>query len=189
MAAPALVEGAEVAGGYAIPSSVRYHPGHTWLLRERKNVNRVGVDALAAAFAAGVDKIELPKAGTWVRQGQKVITFHRHGEKVEIVSPVEGEVVDINPKVLENKGLLREDPYGEGWLLTVFSPDDESPARNLLPVNLVASWMRDAADRLFQFQPQLAGATAADGGEPAREGLETLSPKTWSEAGRELFLG
>jgi glycine cleavage system H protein len=178
----------EVAGGYAIPGHLRYHPGHTWLERERKNVNRVGMDSFAAAFSAGVDKIELPKAGQWVRQGQKVVTLHRNGEKVEIVSPVEGEVVEINAKIAEKPSLLREDPYGEGWLMTVFAPDDESPARNLLPTSLVASWMRETADRFFAMQPQLAGATAADGGEPVKEPALALDAKTWSEAGREFFL-
>jgi glycine cleavage system H protein len=179
---------AEVAGGYAIPSHLRYHPGHTWLARERKNVNRVGVDSFAAAFTAGVEKIELPKAGQWVRQGQKVVTLHRNGEKVEIVSPVEGEVVEVNARIAENASLLRQDPYGEGWLMTVFAPDDESPSRNLLPTNLVANWMREAADRLFAMQPQLAGATAADGGEPVQEPALALDAKTWSAAGREFFL-
>lgn len=178
----------EVAGGYAIPSHLRYHPGHTWLERERKNVNRVGMDAFAAAFAAGVEKIELPKAGQWVRQGQKVVTLHRNGEKVEIVSPVEGEVVEINTKVIESPALLGQDPYGEGWLMTVFAPDDESPARNLLPTKLVASWMRETADRFFAMQPQLAGATAADGGEPVKNAALALDAKAWAEAGREFFL-
>ena len=179
---------AEVAGGYAIPSHLRYHPGHTWLARERKNVNRVGVDSFAAAFTAGVEKIDLPKAGQWVRQGQKVVTLHRNGEKVEIVSPVEGEVVEVNARIAEDASLLRQDPYGEGWLMTVFAPDDESPSRNLLPTNLVANWMREAADRLFAMQPQLAGATAADGGEPVQEPALALDAKTWSAAGREFFL-
>ncbi len=184
---PAIAD-AEVAGGYAIPGHLRYHPGHTWLARERKIVNRVGVDSFAAAFTAGVEKIDLPKAGQWVRQGQKVVTLHRNGEKVEIVSPVEGEVVEVNARIAEDASLLRQDPYGEGWLMTVFAPDDESPTRNLLPTNLVANWMREAADRLFAMQPQLAGATAADGGEPVQEPALALDAKTWSQAGREFFL-
>jgi glycine cleavage system H protein len=179
----------DVAGGFAIPSHLRYHPGHTWLSRERKNVNRVGVDAFAAAFTAGVEKIELPKAGQWVRQGQKVATLYRNGEKVDIVSPVEGEVVEVNARIAEDPTIVRQDPYGEGWMMTVFAPDDESPSRNLLPTNLVASWMREAADRFFALQPQLAGATAADGGEPVKEPALALDAKTWSQAGREFFLG
>lgn len=178
----------EVVGGFAVPSNVRYHPGHTWVQRERKNVNRVGADAFAAAFAGPVDRIELPKPGQWVRQGQKVASFIRNGEKIELVSPVEGEVVEINSALLTNPTLLREEPYGKGWMMNVFSPDEDSPARNLLPVNLVRSWMQEAADRLFALQPQLAGATAADGGEPVADPAAALDAKTWKKAAEEFFL-
>lgn len=178
----------EVVGGFAVPSNVRYHPGHTWVQRERKNVNRVGADAFAAAFAGPVDRIELPKPGQWVRQGQKVASFIRNGEKIELVSPVEGEVVEINSALLTNPSLLREEPYGKGWMMNVFSPDEDSPARNLLPVNLVRSWMQEAADRLFALQPQLAGATAADGGEPVADPAMALDAKTWKKAAEEFFL-
>jgi glycine cleavage system H protein len=178
----------EVVGGFAVPSNVRYHPGHTWVQRERKNVNRVGADAFAAAFAGPVDRIELPKPGQWVRQGQKVASFIRNGEKIELVSPVEGEVVEINSALLTNPTLLREEPYGKGWMMNVFSPDEDSPTRNLLPVNLVRSWMQEAADRFFALQPRLAGATAADGGEPVADPAAALDAKTWKKAAEEFFL-
>lgn len=178
----------EVVGGFAVPASVRYHPGHTWVQHERKNVNRVGADAFAAAFAGTVDRIELPKPGQWVRQGQKVVSFFRNGEKIEMVSPVEGEVVEINTALLTNPTLLREEPYGKGWLMNVFSPDEDSPARNLLPASLVPVWMREAADRLFALQPQLAGVTAADGGQPVTDPAATLDAETWKRAAREFFL-
>lgn len=178
----------EIIGGFATPSNVRYHPGHTWVQRERKNVNRVGADAFAAAFAGAIDRIELPKPGQWVRQGQKAVSFFRNGEKIEMVSPVEGEVVEINTALLSNAALLREDPYGHGWLMNVFSPDEDGPNRNLLPTNLVPAWMREAADRLFALQPQLAGATAADGGVPVADVAAALDAETWKKASEEFFL-
>lgn len=182
------VEVEEVVGGFAVPSHVRYHPGHTWVSRERKNVNRVGADSFAAAFAGPVERVELPKPGVWVRQGQKVVSLFRGGEKIEMVSPVEGEVVEINTQILSNPSLLREDPYGKGWLMTVFAPDEEGPSRNLLPANLVGSWMREAVDRLFQLQPQLAGVTAADGGVPVADLATALDAATWKKAAHEFFL-
>lgn len=187
-AEPVAAADAEVIGGFATPSNVRYHPGHTWVQRERKNVHRVGADAFAAAFAGLVDRIELPKPGQWVRQGQKVVSFFRNGEKIELVSPVEGEVVEINSELLTNPAMLREEPYGKGWLMNVFSPDEDSPNRNLLPANLVPVWMREAADRLFALQPQLAGATAADGGVAVTDPAAALDTETWKKAAQEFFL-
>jgi glycine cleavage system H protein len=178
----------EIVHGFRLPSNLRYHPGHTWLARERKNVHRVGADAFAASIAGPVEQIELPKPGHWIRQGQKVISFVRNGEKLEMVSPVEGEVVEVNPAVIENPGLLHADPYGKGWLMTVFAPDEEGPARNLLPASLIPSWMKDAAERLYRFQPQLAGATSADGGLPVADAAAALPATAWKDMGKEFFL-
>lgn len=180
--------GHEVLSGFHIPMNLKYHPGHTWVLKERKNVHRVGADELAAVLAGPVDRIELPKPGQWVRQGQKVFAFYRGDEKIEMVSPVEGEVVEVNRELAENPRLLLEDPYGKGWLMTVFSPDEESPSRNLLPSSLVPAWIRESAEAFYRFQPQFAGATAADGGRASKDATAALPVERWKEAAKALLL-
>jgi glycine cleavage system H protein len=174
--------------GFLVPEELRYHPGHAWLLQERRHLMRVGVDEFAAALAGAVEKIELPKPGQWIRQGQKAWSVIRNGEKAEMVSPIEGEVVEINPEVLSDPSLLRRDPYGHGWLMTVHVPDEESTARNLVPKSLVASWMSDAIQRLNAWQPQLAGAVAADGGIPVDDLCAGLPADSWREMTAEFFL-
>src|SRR3972149_2631099 len=57
--------------GFLVPDNLRYHPGHAWLLPERKHLVRVGVDEFAAALAGPLTEIERPEPGHWVRQGQK----------------------------------------------------------------------------------------------------------------------
>ena len=128
--------GADYIDGFLVPESLSYHNGHSWLVRERQNVVRVGADEFAAALVGKIEKIELPKPGQWIRQGQKVISFIRDGQKTEMVSPTEGEVMAINSDVLENPSLLRQDPYGKGWLVSVHVPDEENTNRNLIPTEV-----------------------------------------------------
>ncbi len=174
--------------GFHLPEQLRYHAGHSWLFRERKNVVRVGVDEFAAALLGRVEKLELPKPGHWVRQGQRALGFLRGDEKAEMVSPIEGEVVEVNADVVNDPTLLRKDPYGKGWLMTVFVPDEDSTSRNLLPTNLVSGWMREAVERLYGMQPALAGAVAADGGRPAEDLSVAIPDKPWTELTSEFFL-
>ncbi len=193
---PVLVPAAEPAHvaqvtritGFLAPDTVRYHAGHAWLQRERSNIARTGADEFAAALAGNIDKIDLPKPGQWVRQGQKTITFHRNSETTEMVSPIEGEVIEVNQEVIKNPALLREDPYGRGWLMTVNVPDEESTTRNLIPKSLVRSWMREAVERLYALQPAAAFATAADGGEPARDLLAGMPEIEWQKTTKQFFL-
>lgn len=180
--------GGDYVDGFHVPENIAYHPGHSWLVRERKNVVRVGADEFAAALAGKVEKIELPKPGQWVRQGQKIVAFYRDGERTEMVSPTEGEVTGINQDVLANPALLRQDPYGKGWLVSLHVPDEENTSRNLIPKMLVREWMSEAVTRLYAHQPALAGAVAADGGRPAEDLLEALPDKSWKEVTGEFFL-
>jgi glycine cleavage system H protein len=174
--------------GFLVPDKLAYHPGHSWLAHERKNLVRVGADEFAAALAGTVEKIELPKPGQWVRQGQKTWALYRNGEKTEMVSPTEGEIVEINQELVRDPSLLRRDPYGRGWVATIHVPDEESTSRNLVPEGLVRSWMRDAVSRLYAQQPQLAGAVAADGGRPAEDLLAAMPEANWKEVTGEFFL-
>lgn len=178
----------EHVAGFLVPQSVSYHPGHGWLLRERKNVVRVGADEFAAALLGKIERIELPKPGTWIRQGQKVLAFYRGGERTEMVSPTEGEVMEVNTELLSNPAALREDPYGKGWLLSVHVPDEENTNRNLVPKALVSRWIHDAAERLYARQPALAGAVAADGGRPAEDLVAEIPNARWTEVTGEFFL-
>src|SRR5690242_7363978 len=174
--------------GFLVPEGLRYHPGHTWLVRERPHFARVGVDEFAAKLAGNIEKIELPKPGQWIRQGQTAWTLFRKGEKASMISPIEGEVVEINPEVANDPSLLRRDPYGKGWLMTVNVPDEQSTWRNLLPTNLVKSWMKDAVTRLYARQPALVGEVAADGGRPVDDLLTAMPGLEWPKITAEFFL-
>jgi glycine cleavage system H protein len=174
--------------GFLVPENVSYHSGHSWLVHERKNSVRIGADEFAAALLGRIDKIELPKPGQWIRQGQKILSFYKDEEKAEMVSPTEGEVMEINSDVVKNPALLRQDPYGKGWLVSVHVPDEESTGRNLVPPKLVSDWMRQAVESLYARQPRLAGAVAADGGRPAEELLRAMPGVNWKEVTGEFFL-
>src|SRR5579885_3515305 len=93
--APARVA-PSVVGGFRVPDNLRYHPGHTWALSESPTLVRVGMDDFATKLAGKVESITLPKRGQWIRQGQKLCTLHRDGITVDMVSPIEGSVSDIN---------------------------------------------------------------------------------------------
>jgi glycine cleavage system H lipoate-binding protein len=174
--------------GFLVPERLQYHPGHSWAMRERKKLTRVGLDEFGAALLGNVESIELPKPGTWLRQGQKAFSFTRNGEVTEVLSPTEGEVVEVNADVLQDPSLLRKDPYGAGWLLMVHVPEEETVSRNLIPADMVRSWMRNSVEKLYTMQPRLAGAVAADGGRPADSLLDGLPGVSWKNVTAEFFL-
>jgi hypothetical protein len=76
-----------------------------------------------------IESVSLPQRGTWVRQGQKIWSVVRDGKKVDMVAPIEGSVIGINEELVNNPELAAKDPYGEGWMVTVQSPDAKTNYR------------------------------------------------------------
>lgn len=177
-----------IVAGFHLPENRRYHQGHTWALQESPTLARVGLDDFGARLAGKVDGVVLPKRGQWIRQGQKFAALIRDGQKTEIVSPVEGEVTSVNEAVLANAALMNSDPYGEGWLVSVLSPDIPTSFRNLLNGSLARKWMAEAASRLQMRVPALAGAVAQDGGLAVHDLTVQLPTTQWAELTREFFL-
>jgi glycine cleavage system H protein len=177
-----------LVNGFKVPDNVRYHPGHSWALSESPNLVRVGMDDFAGKLAGKIESITLPQRGQWLRQGQKIVTLHRDGQKVEMVSPIEGSVSDVNDALAQNPQLARQDPYGDGWLVTVQAPDAKTNFRNLLGGMLAKSWMEEAALRLQKRVPIMAGALMQDGGEAVDDLTEHLPDAEWAQITREFFL-
>jgi glycine cleavage system H protein len=177
-----------LVGGFKVPENLRYHPGHTWALSESPSLVRVGVDDFASKLMGKVERLSLPQRGQWIRQGQKLASVYRDGAKVDMLSPIEGSVADINDALVQNPELARKDPYGEGWLVTVQSPDAKTNFRNLMSGALARWWTEEAASRLQKRVPAALGALAQDGG-VAMDNLTAQMPEqNWTELTREFFL-
>jgi glycine cleavage system H protein len=195
--APAIskVEGAVAArprpslvGGFSVPDNLRYHPGHTWALSESPNLVRVGLDDFASKLSGNVEQVNLPQRGQWIRQGQKVWSIVRNGVKVDMVSPIEGSVADVNDAVASDPSLLSKDPYGEGWMVTVQAPDAKTSFRNLLGGALARWWTEESSMRLQRMMPSALGALAQDGGVAVNDLASTLPDEQWVKVTREFFL-
>ena len=175
--------------GFEVPENLRYHPGHTWALSESPNLVRVGLDDFASKLTGTVESFTFPQRGQWIRQGQKLCTIHRDGCEVDMVSPIEGTVSDINEGVVKNPTLALGDPYGDGWLLTVQAPDAKTSFRNLLGGPLARWWTEESASRLQRRMPMaVAGAYAQDGGVAVENVSAQIPDEQWLPLAKEFFL-
>jgi glycine cleavage system H protein len=177
-----------LVGGFQVPDKFRYHPGHTWALSESPTLVRIGMDEFASKLSGKLERIALPQRGKWIRQGQKVWTLYRNGASVEMVSPIEGSIVDINEAVVRDPELARKDPYGEGWLVTVQAPDAKTSFRNLLGGAMARWWTEESASRLQRRMPAALGALAQDGGVAVDNVADQLPDQDWTAVTKEFFL-
>ena len=179
-----------VVGGFAVPENLRYHPGHTWALSESPNLVRVGMDDFASKLTGTIENITLPQRGQWIRQGQKMCTLYRDDVAVHMVSPIEGTVAEINQALMSDPKLALRDPYGEGWLVTVQSPDAKTSFKNLLGGPLARWWTEESASRLQHRMPMpmAMGALAQDGGVAINDVANQIPGQDWLSLAKEFFL-
>ncbi|HKT89603.1 MAG TPA: glycine cleavage system protein H, partial [Candidatus Sulfotelmatobacter sp.] len=149
---------------------------------------RVGMDDFASKLIGKIESIALPQRGRWVRQGQKIWTISRDGKSVDMISPIEGTITDVNDAVSKNPELARTDPYGDGWMVKVQAPDSKINFRNLLGGTLARLWTESAAMQLRNKMPAFAGALAQDGGVAVDDLTAHMPDEEWATITREFFL-
>ncbi len=174
--------------GFEIPTGYSFHPGHTWVSDEGHQNARVGMDSFAAQLFGKIDRIETVELNRWVRQGQKLWTVTHNGTAVDMLSPIEGVVVSLNHQVIKNPSSVGNDPYKDGWVCVVKSPDMHTNMKNLIQGPLVAPWMQNTLNRLSALASQYSPALAQDGGLPVSGLLSQMDPATQERIVREFFL-
>lgn len=186
-AAIPAVEPAWVAG-YQMPETLYYHRGHTWARPLDAHTVLIGVDDFARRLIGSAATMKAPSRGDWVHQGGRGFAMKLDGKTAELVSPVEGEVVEVNRDLAEKPGLTTDDPYGRGWVLKIKAPNLADNLRNLLSGRLARKWMEDSREALELRLMALSGSVLQDGGEPASDLGQHLPKADWERLVHEFLL-
>ena len=105
-----------------IPTDLRYTADHEWV-RLDADLATIGITAYAADALGDVVFVELPTAGTVLVAGERCGEIESTKSVSDLLAPVDGEVVEVNERVVADPALVNTDPFGEGWLLRVRAGD------------------------------------------------------------------
>jgi glycine cleavage system H protein len=110
----------------SIPDELRYTKEHEWVagLDDGFTVT-VGITAYATEQLGDVVYVQVPEVGANVEAGDAVGEVESTKSVSDIYAPVGGEVVEVNPAVVDDPSLLNSDPYGEGWLFRIRVEDQQ----------------------------------------------------------------
>lgn len=183
----AAVEPVWVAG-YQLPESLHYHRGHTWARPLDSDTVVVGMDDFARRLLGPAKSLRMPALGAWVRQGAPALGVQVDGRTAELVSPVEGEVVEVNEALDDHPSLATDDPYGRGWMFKVRPADLGANLRNLLSGSLARRFTEDARESLDLRLMALSGSVLQDGGEPVADFALHLPRPEWQRLVGEFLL-
>ncbi len=103
---------------------MKYTEDHEWLSLDGDIVT-VGITDHAQEQRGDIVFIELPEVGTRVSKGDEAVVIESVKAASDIISPLEGEIVEVNESIVENPAAVNDDPEGEAWFFRV-KVDDSS---------------------------------------------------------------
>ena len=114
----------------ASPSDRRYSKEHEWLKIDGDSAT-IGITDYAQEQLGDVVYVDLPAAGTTIRQFEKMGEVESVKAVSDLFTPASGEVLDLNQTVIDKPELVNSDPLGAGWLIRI-RLSDPSEAEKLL---------------------------------------------------------
>ncbi len=115
-----------MAAAESYPDDLRYHPEHDWARVDRDEAV-MGVTWFAQDSLGELVHYEPPEVGATVTKDQSYGEVESVKAVSDLISPLSGEVLEVNQKVVDEPETVNEDPYGDGWLIRIRLSDASEP--------------------------------------------------------------
>ncbi len=100
------------------PKNLRYATTHEWAAEE-DGLIVVGISKFAVEQLTDIVYIDLPEEGDHTFAGESYGEIESVKAVSDLYAPVDGEIVKINKKLLDDPASIAADPYGKGWMVKI----------------------------------------------------------------------
>ena len=100
------------------PDDVKYHREHDWA-RVEGDTATLGVTWYAQDALGEIVHFEPPEVGGSVAKDESYGEVESVKAVSDLISPLSGEVVEVNQAVVDAPETINDDPYGNGWLIRI----------------------------------------------------------------------
>jgi glycine cleavage system H protein len=114
-----------MASSESYPDDLKYHAEHDWA-RIDGDEAVLGVTWYAQDALGELVHYEAPDVGSTVSKDSSYGEVESVKAVSDLISPLSGEVLEVNAKVVDAPETVNDDPYGDGWLISIrlSSPDE-----------------------------------------------------------------
>lgn len=110
------------------PENLLYTESHEWVRVETDasgaKIATVGISAFAVEQLTDLVYIELPEVGQAVEARAPFGVVESVKAVSDLVSPVDGQIVEVNTALAGHLDPLTKDPYGSGWIVRIKITDE-----------------------------------------------------------------
>ncbi|HST16768.1 MAG TPA: glycine cleavage system protein GcvH [Gaiellaceae bacterium] len=107
-----------MAAGESYPEELSYNAEHDWA-RIDGDEAVLGISWYAQDSLGELVHFEPPEQGATVAKDQSYGEVESVKAVSDLISPLSGEVLEVNQRVVDTPETVNEDPYGDGWLIRI----------------------------------------------------------------------
>jgi glycine cleavage system H protein len=117
--------------GYNVPEDLYYHEDNAWVRVESDGSVTVGMDDFYQKQAGDTTYIDLPFEGDSVSQGETCGKIQSSKWVGKLVSPISGEIIEVNSELENDCRLINKDPFNTGWIMKIKPTNMEEELKKL----------------------------------------------------------
>ena len=112
-------------------NEIRYLASHEWGRIDEEGILTVGISDHAQDLLGDIVFVELPDIGKPLEAEEESAIVESVKAASDVYSPLSGEVIEVNEKLLDEPEIVNGSPYEEGWFFKI-RLDDGSEFENLM---------------------------------------------------------
>ena len=112
-------------------NEIRYLASHEWGRIDEEGILTVGISDHAQDLIGDIVFVELPDIGKTLEAEEESAIVESVKAASDVYSPLSGEVIEVNEKLLDEPEIVNGSPYEEGWFFKI-RLDDGSEFENLM---------------------------------------------------------
>ena len=112
-------------------NEIRYLASHEWGRIDEEGILTVGISDHAQDLLGDIVFVELPDIGKTLEAEEESAIVESVKAASDVYSPLSGEVIEVNEKLLDEPEIVNGSPYEEGWFFKI-KLDDGSEFENLM---------------------------------------------------------
>lgn len=171
-----------------VPQGLFFNKIHTWTHLEESGQAKVGLDDFLQHILGRIKFTNLKYPGETIAKGDLLAEIVQDDKRLKVFSPISGEILSTNVKLLENPESLNEDPYQKGWIYRIKPSKWIEETSSYYLAEEAINWTRNELDRFkdflagepmkkYEMEPSMV--ILQDGGEIRNNVLSELPGEVW----------
>ena len=111
-----------MAAAESYHEDLKYHREHDWA-RVSGDQAVLGITWFAQDSLGELVHFEAPEAGATVERDAAYGEVESVKAVSDVISPLSGEILEVNQKAVDEPEIVNEDPYRDGWLVRIQMSD------------------------------------------------------------------